>query len=183
MTRAFWEVNKYDVELRMKDQGMPDPRPNLIPHEVVQEGPVHEDANVKVTTARVHHPPTDAWAYRFDAKDRSIVISGDTAYSENLIRLAKGADVLVHEVMNIGLMERNLASNPNREKLLARIRAVHTTGEEVGRVAQAAGVKKVVLSHLLNSRPDDGISDEQWAEGVRKNYSGEVVVGRDLMEV
>ena len=183
MTRAFWESNRYDVELRIKDQGQPDPRPNLIAHEVTQEGVIHEDANVKVTAARVHHPPTDAWAYRFDAKDRSIVISGDTSYSENLIRLAKGADVLVHEVMYVPLMERNLASNSNREALLARVRAVHTTGEEVGRVAEKAGVKKVVLSHLLNSRPDDGVTEEQWAADVRKNFGGEVVVGRDLMEI
>ena len=183
MTRAFWEVNRYDIELRMKDQGMPDPRPNLIAHEVVADGILHEDENVKVTAARVHHPPTDAWAYRFDAKDRSIVISGDTSYSDNLIRLAKDADVLVHEVMYVPLMERNFASNPNGPALLERVKAVHTTGEEVGRVAEKAGVKKVVLSHLLNTRPDDGVTDEQWAGDVRKVFRGEVIVGRDLMEI
>lgn len=183
MTRAFWETNRYDVETRIKDQGQPDPRPNLIAHEVGAEGVVHEDANVKVTAARVHHPPTDAWAYRFDAKDRSIVISGDTAYSENLIRLANGADVLVHEVMYVPLIERLLASNPNRDALLARVKAVHATGEEVGRVAAKAGVKTVVLSHLLNSRPDDGVTEEMWAADVRKNYGGQVIVGRDLMEI
>ena len=183
MTRAFWESNRYDVETRIKDQGQPDPRPNLIAHEVTAEGVIHADANVKVTAARVHHPPTDAWAYRFDAKDRSIVISGDTAYSESLIRLAQGADVLVHEIMYVPLIERVLASNPNHEALLARVKAVHTTGEEVGRVAQKAGVKKVVLSHLLNSRPGDGVTDEMWAADVRKSFDGEVVVGRDLMEI
>ena len=183
MTRAFWESNRYDIETRIKDQGQPDPRPNLIAHEVTEEGVIHEDANVKVTAARVHHPPTDAWAYRFDAKDRSIVISGDTAYSENLIRLARGADVLVHEIMYVPLIERVLASNPNREALLARVKAVHTTGEEVGRVAQKAGVKKVVLSHLLNARPGDGVTDEMWAADVRKSFDGEVIVGRDLMEI
>jgi ribonuclease BN (tRNA processing enzyme) len=183
MTQAFWESNRYDVEIRIRDQGQPDPRPNLVAHEVTQEGLVHEDANVEVSAARVHHPPTDAWAYRFDAKDRSIVISGDTAYSENLIRLAQGADVLVHEVMYVPLIERVLASNPNREALVARVRAVHTTGEEVGRVARKAGVKTVVLSHLLNSRPGDGVTDEMWAADVRKEFGGEVIVGRDLMEI
>ena len=106
ITRAFWESNRYDVEIRIKDQGQPDPRPNLIAHDITEEGVIHTDANVKVTAARVHHPPTDAWAYRFDAADRSVVISGDTAYSENLIRLATGADVLVHEILYVPLIER-----------------------------------------------------------------------------
>ena len=134
---------------RIKDQGRIDPRSLLVPHEITQGGPVMEDDNVKVTATRVHHPPTEAFAYRFDAKDRSIVISGDTAYSEELIKLAKGADVLVHEIAYIPLIDRNLAGNPNAAMLKARILAVHTTGEEVGRVATKAGVKRVVVGQDL----------------------------------
>ena len=183
MTRSFWETNRYDVETRIKDQGRIDPRSLLVPHEITQGGPVMEDDNVKVTAARVHHPPTEAFAYRFDTKDRSIVISGDTAYSEELIKLARGVDVLVHEIAYIPLIDRNLAGNPNAAALKARILAVHTTGEEVGRVATKAGVKRVVLSHLLNTRPGDGVTDEMWAADVRKTFTGDVVVGQDLMEI
>src|SRR5205814_1405761 len=88
MTRAFWESNRYDVETRIKDQKAVDPRNLLVAHEFTHDGVILEDENVKVTATRVHHPPTDACAYRFDAKDRSIVVSGDTGYSEALIRLA-----------------------------------------------------------------------------------------------
>ena len=183
MTRAFWEANKYNVETRIKDQGTSDPRKLLVAHEFTHDGVVLEDENVKVTSTRVHHPPTDACAYRFDAKDRSIVISGDTAYSEALIQLAKGADVLVHELMYLPIIQKLLAGNPNSPALIERVKAVHTTGEEVGRVAAKAGVKTLVLSHLLNTAPDDGVSDEQWMEGIRDNFKGQIIVGRDLMEI
>jgi ribonuclease BN (tRNA processing enzyme) len=183
MTRAFWDANKYDVETRIKDQGASDPRKLLVAHEFTHNGVVLEDENVKVTSTRVHHPPTDACAYRFDAKDRSIVISGDTGYSEPLIELAKGADVLVHEVMYLPIIAKLLAGNPNAPALIERVKAVHTTGEEVGRVAAKAGVKTLVLSHLLNTAPGDGVTDEHWIEGIRDNFKGQIVVGKDLMEI
>ena len=63
------------------------------------------------------------------------------------------------------------------------MKAVHTTGEEVGRVASKARVRTVVLSHLLNSRPGDGVTDAMWAADVRKTFDGEIIVGRDLMEI
>jgi ribonuclease BN (tRNA processing enzyme) len=183
MTRAFWDSVKYDVDLRIKDQGATDPRKLLVPHEITQNGVILQNEDVKVSTTRVHHPPTDAYAYRFDAKDRSIVISGDTAYSDPLIELARGADVLVHEIMYLPAMQKVFAGNPNAAKLLERVRSVHTTGEEVGRVAAQAGVKTLVLSHFLNTTPNDGLTDEHWTEGIREHFKGEVIVGRDLLEV
>ena len=182
-TRAFWESVKYDVEIRIKDQGLPDPRKLLVPHEFTASEVILENDAVKVTAARVQHPPTDAYAYRFDAKDRAIVISGDTAYSEALIELAKGADVLVHEIMYLPAMEKVFAGNPNAPRLLERVRSVHTTGEEVGRIAAKAGVKTLVLSHFLNTTPTDGLTDKHWMEGIRDHFKGEVIVGRDLLEI
>lgn len=74
--------------------------PHLQPHEFSEPGSILENDEVKVTAAPVNHPPVvPAFAYSFDTADRSIVISGDT--NENapeLVRLAQGADVLVHEV-------------------------------------------------------------------------------------
>jgi ribonuclease BN (tRNA processing enzyme) len=184
MTRLIWETNRFDIETRIVDQGRSDPRKMLVAHEVTAGGVVLENADVKVTAARVLHPPIDhAYAYRFDAKDRSIVISGDTAYSEDLIALAKGADVLVHEAMYLPHMEKLFAGNSNGAALLKRVQTTHTTPEGVGMVAAKAQVKTVVLSHLLNTRPGDGVTDEIWADGVRKHFSGEVIVGRDLLEI
>ena len=90
-----------------------------------------------------------AFAYRFDAADRSIVISGDTAPSDELIALARGADVLVHEAMFPAGVDRLVATVPNAATLKQSILSHHTSAEDAGRVAQAAGVKTLVLSHFV----------------------------------
>jgi ribonuclease BN (tRNA processing enzyme) len=110
------------------------------------------------------------------------VISGDTTYAPELADFAKGADVLVHEAMYLPGIENLLERNPNAATLREHLLASHTTTEDVGRIAAAAGVRTVVLSHLVPG-DDPSISDEQWAEGVRKHFKGEVIVGRDLMVV
>ena len=123
-----------------------------------------QDDNVKVTAALVDHPPIEnAFAYRFDAPDRSIVISGDTEVSKNLIALAKGADVLVHEALWLPAVDRIVAKVPNATTLKQHIIDSHTSVEDCGRVAAAAGVKTLVLSHLVP--PDDpAITDQMWIE-------------------
>lgn len=183
MTRLFFEMNQYDIEIRIPDEGRPDLRKLVDVHEFDRPGVVMEDENVRVTAALVDHPPVvPAFAYRFDSATRSIVISGDTNYSEALIALAKGADVLVHEALYLPGLDRLLAKTPNAERLREHIIAAHTATEDVGRVAAAAGVKTVVLSHLVPG-DDPSISDDDWTAGVRKHFAGEVIVGRDLMEI
>ena len=142
-----------------------------------------QDENVKVTAALVHHPPVvPAFAYRFDAADRSIVISGDTTPSDNLIELARGADVLVHEAMYVPGVDRMVSLVPNAATLKQSIMSHHTTAEDAGRVAQAAGVKMLVLSHLIP--PDDpAITDDMWIDAARVHYRGTVIVGKDLLEI
>ncbi|PKU22161.1 MBL fold metallo-hydrolase [Telmatospirillum siberiense] len=183
MTRLFFEMNQYDIEVRIPDEGRPDLRKLVDVHEFDRAGVVMEDENVRVTAALVDHPPvTPAFAYRFDSADRSIVISGDTNYSEALITLAKGADVLVHEALYLPGLDRLLPKTANADRLREHIVAAHTSTEDVGRVAAAAGVKTVVLSHLVPG-DDPSISDDDWTAGVRKHYDGKVIVGRDLMEI
>ena len=95
------------------------------------------DDNMKVTSTLVDHPPVvPAFAYRFDARDRSIVISGDTSPSQNLVKLAAGADVLVHSVMYPPAIDRLVARVPNAAALKASILAHQTSAEDAGRVAQ-----------------------------------------------
>jgi ribonuclease BN (tRNA processing enzyme) len=142
-----------------------------------------EDENVRVTAAKVDHPPLDlALAYRFDAADRSIVISGDTRESSSLVRLAQGADVLVHEVMLAERVHAMLSVLPNGDSLARSVIAHHTTAEQVGRVAAAAGVKQLVLSHFVPAE-DPTVPDEEWIAPARRHFSGPIVVGRDLMEI
>ena len=183
MTEAYFQLNRFDIETRIGDEGRPDLRKLVTAHEFAEPGPVMQNADVKVSAARVRHPPiVHAYAYRFDAADRAIVISGDTAYSPELIALAKGADVLVHETMHLGGLESLLKRVPNAATLREHLHASHTVTEDIGRVAAAAGVKTLVLSHFVP--PDDGsISDDMWMEGARKHYGGTIVVGRDLLEI
>src|SRR5712671_1933957 len=183
MTEAYWQLNRFDIETRIADEGRPDLRKLVTAHEFAEPGIVMQNADVKVTAARVRHPPiVHAYAYRFDAADRSIVISGDTTYSPELIALAKGADVLVSEVMHPGGLESIVKRVPNAATLRQSLLSHHTVTEDIGKVAAAAGVKTLVLTHFVP--PDDNsITDDMWTEGVRKHYKGEIVVGRDLMEI
>jgi ribonuclease BN (tRNA processing enzyme) len=182
MTDAFFEYMRIDIETRIPDEGRPDPRPLLLAHDI-EPGTVLQNPQVKVTAGLVRHPPfAQAYGYRFDAKDRSVVVSGDTAYAPELVELAKGADVLVHETLYLPRVEAMLSRTPTASRLRAHLPAAHTVPEDVGRVAAQAGVKTLVLSHFVPG-DDPTITDEQWAEGVRKHFTGRVIVGRDLMEV
>jgi ribonuclease BN (tRNA processing enzyme) len=183
MTEMYFELNKFDIETRIADEGRVDPRKLVIVHEFDKPGPAMHNDDVKVTAAQVRHPPvSQAYAYRFDTADRSIVFSGDTTYSPELIELAKGADVLVHEIMHLGGLDRLLKRNPNAATLREHLLASHTVPEDVGKVAAAAGVKTLVLSHLVPA-DDPSLTEDNWLEGVRKHYGGQVIVGRDMMEL
>lgn len=183
LARDFFKYLKFDIETRMADEGRPDPNSLITAHEVSKPGVVMTNDDVKVSACLVRHPPIkQAYAYRFDAKDRSIVISGDTAYAPELAEFAKGADVLVHEVMYLPGIEALIRRLPNAKRLREHLMAAHTLPEDVGKIAAQAGVKTLVLSHFVPG-DDASITDEQWSEGVRTHFKGRVVVGKDLMEI
>jgi ribonuclease BN (tRNA processing enzyme) len=183
MTKLFFEMNASDINTRISNEGRVPLAPLVHVHELRAGGAVMSDDNVKVTAALVDHPPVvPAFAYRVDARDRSIVISGDTAPSQNLVKLAAGADVLVHAVMYPPAIDRLVARVPNAAALKASILAHQTSAEDAGRVAQQAGVKTLVLSHFVP--PDDPeVTDTMWLEAARRHFGGTVIVGRDLLEV
>ena len=154
MTKLFFEMNASDIDARISNEGRVPLAPLVRVHEIRDGGAVVADERVKVTAALVDHPPmVPAFAYRFDGSDRSIVISGDTAPSDNLATLARGADVLVHSAMYPAAIDRLVARVPNAAALKASILAHQTSAEDAGRLAQTAGVKTLVLSHLVP--PDD----------------------------
>jgi ribonuclease BN (tRNA processing enzyme) len=183
MTRQFLALNDADIRTRIADEGRPPFETLIAPHEVTQPGFVMEDENVKVTAEVVEHPPvTPAFAYRFDCADRSIVISGDTRPSPSVVQLARGADVLVHEVMHVPSIEALIGRETNARTLREHLLASHTTTEQVGRLATEAGVKTLVLSHFVpGGHPF--VPDEVWYNAVRPHYSGNLIVGRDLLEI
>jgi ribonuclease BN (tRNA processing enzyme) len=181
MTDLVAQLHAYDIETRVRDEGRA-PFAGLVrAHEVTAAGVVMERGGVKVTAAVVDHPPVrPAFAYRFDTPDRSIVVSGDTAPSQSLVALARGADVLVHEALYAPAIDRLVENEPHALRLRQHLLASHTPTSEVGRIAAAAGVKTLVLTHFVPG-DDSSITDEMWSEGVRAHFKGTVVVGKDLM--
>jgi|ERR1051326_8569703 len=178
MMQLFLEMNEPDISVRIRDEGRPALAPLIHTHELTGGGPVMKDDLVSVACAAVPHPLIPlAFAYRFDCPDRSIVISGDTHQSDAVVTLARGADVLVHEALY-----PSAAPGAPGSALRKHIMDSHTAVEEVGRVAAAAGVKTLVLSHLVPGETPP-ISDEEWTAGARKHFGGRIVVGRDLMEL
>ena len=183
MAEQFFDYQKFDIDVRIVDEGRTDPRQLVTTHEISKPGVFLTNVDVKVSMCVVRHPPIkDAYAYRFDAKDRSVVISGDTAYAPELAEFAKGADVLVHEVMYLPGIEALLKRLPNAKRLREHLMAAHTLPEDVGKIAAQAGVKTLVLTHFVPG-DDPSITDEQWSADVRKHFKGQIIVGRDLMEI
>lgn len=185
MIEHFLEMNAYDISTRVADEGRPDPRALLETAEISAAGVVFEDDDVRVTAALVNHPPVEpAFGFRFDAEGRSIVISGDTAPSDDLVELAAGADVLVHEVIHFDLFKKYIhsaSSNADWDRLQAHLARSHTSVHEVGKIATAAGVDTLVLSHFVPGHID--VSDETWLAPVRQHFGGKIIAGHDLMEI
>lgn len=180
MTNLFFEMNSYDISLR---EGRPPLKPMVFPHEFSKPGVVMEDGNVRVTAALVNHPPVEpCFAYRFDTPDCSIVFSGDTTPCENLIKLAQGADILIHEVIHKPSLARLIARVPHAERLLEHIVNSHTTHTDVGKVAKESGVKTLILSHFVPV-DDPSVTDEMWIEGAKLHFEGKIIVGKDLMVI
>jgi ribonuclease BN (tRNA processing enzyme) len=183
MTKLFFEMNAYDIDTRISNEGRVPLVPLVHVHELRDGGDVMSDGNMKVTATLVDHPPVvPAFAYRFDARDRSIVISGDTARSDNLVTIARGADVLVHSAMYPAAIDRLVARVPNAPALKASILAHQTSAEDAGRVAQAAGVRTLVLSHLVPA-DDPEVTDRMWIEAAQSHFGGRVILGKDLLEI
>ncbi len=181
MTEQFLALNAYDIATRIADEGRPALAPLIRAHEIDRAGEVYRDERVRVRCALVKHPPVEpAFAFRFDLADRSIVFSGDTAPCDSLIELARDADVLVHEVLYEPALDEICGRLANATRLRQHLLNSHTTHEQVGIVARDANVKCLVLSHFV---PADSVSDEAWREGAARHFSGEIVLGHDLMEL
>lgn len=166
-------------------------------HEFKGDGVVYRDDRLVVTAAEnthyhlaQHAGHSDAkdksYAIRFDTADRSIVFCGDTGPSDAVTQLAKGADVLVCSVNELEATMKELAATTKlppaaQVAMRAHMERQHITPEQIGLMAQKAGVKMVVLTHFAPGR--DGETDASlYTRGVRKHFSGAVIAGRDLQE-
>jgi ribonuclease BN (tRNA processing enzyme) len=178
---AALAMQREDIEIRIKATGRQPIEKSFEVSEISAPGVVFTDDRVKVTVARVDHEPFEvALAYRFDTADTSVVFSGDTSPVQSVVALARGADTLVHEAMLVSGIDAMLAKRPyvppNLKKFLL---AGHTTAEDAGRIAAEAGVRRLVLTHLLPG--DEPIADEVWRAEAARHFKGEIVVGKDKL--
>jgi ribonuclease BN (tRNA processing enzyme) len=197
-TEFLYKAFATDLNDRIRDSGGIDPRSKLEVHDVplppeASAGPstppprvapfaVYEDDRVRVTATLVDHGQVyPSFGYRFDSDDGSIVFSGDTCPSDNLVELAHEADVLVHEVIDREWVESLFGEPPfppQIQVLVDHLLGSHTTIEDVGKVAERAGARTLVLNHFV---PSDN-PNRRWRRAGR-GYSGRLIVGEDLMQV
>jgi len=144
-------------------------------HEI-REGVVYQQDGVRITAIRVPHGSwKEAYAYRVDTPDRSIVISGDTSPSKALVVASQGVDVLVHEVYLASHLKSE--DRPGGRFWPQYMREFHTSGVELGNIAAQAKPKLLILTHIIRF----GGTDEELLDGVRKGgFNGPVIVGKDL---
>lgn len=178
----YWESNAYDLETRIADEGRQDPRRLVIAHEY-SEGSILANADVKVSALRNIHPPIkESYALKFDFGAKTVVFSGDTTYFPPLAEFARGADYLVHEVLYGPALDAMVRRRANAGRLKASIMSHHTLAEDVGRIAAQAHVKTLVLNHFVPG-DDRSLTPNKWSDAVRRTFSGEIVVGRDLLRL
>lgn len=182
----YVQLNEFDFALRQKETGRPPFAPVPRANEIDMEGPIRQqpvvimsDERIEVQAIRVNHGQVPSLAYRFRTPDRDIVFSGDRGGKDDIVGFSRGADVLVHEVLHYEAM---LDTFPGaNEAVLRHYREDHTAPEEVGRIATEAGVRTVVLNHIL---PDsDLVPDDEWVRLVAKAFDGEIILGVDMLEV
>jgi len=168
---AMLKFFEYDIHIR-RDLAEKHPAAGATIHvHDVREGVVYDDGQVRVTAFLVDHKPVEpAFGYRFDAGGKSIVVSGDTRPSENLIKFATGADVLIHEAY---LPEH--FDKVDTPEVAARLKSYHTSAEEAGVIAARAHVKTLVLTHLIPSG-----EDQKFRARASKTFHGRLIVGKDL---
>ncbi|WP_167458577.1 MBL fold metallo-hydrolase [Mesorhizobium kowhaii] len=180
--RRFCQAMEFDIEIRIVDEGRPDIR-ELVSINEFAEGLVVEQRGLKVSALRVDHPPvTDCFALRFEHGGKSVVFSADTAFFPPLANFAQGADILVHEAMLEEGIERLVAKTGNGARLKEHLLASHSFAEEAGRIASDAGVKRLVLNHLIPA-DDPGIVEADWIAAVRKTWAGDLTIARDGLVV
>ncbi len=168
LTRAF------DFDIGIRANNPPHLPPDGLTPDVTEitEGVVFRGSGITVTAFDVnHHPVKPAFGFRIDFGGHSVVISGDTMYSENLIKHAQGADLLIHEVAYATDAQR---LNPFWEGVVK----MHTSPADAGRVFSAVQPRLAVYTHVITA---DSETDHQLIPATAETYPGPVVVGMDLM--
>jgi ribonuclease BN (tRNA processing enzyme) len=196
LVKAAVQYFSISAEIRIADGGRSVPISQVFFGHDVRPGTIYQDANVKVTAAETTHfefhtgsaaGKHKSYAYRFETPDRVVVFTGDTGPNDALTNLAKDADLLVSEANSVEERMQLLinsgqwqAMTPAEQAGIKRqMTQGHLSTEDVGKIAAQARVKTVVLTHLT-PKPDNDYTP--WANEVKKHFSGQVLIAKDLME-
>jgi ribonuclease BN (tRNA processing enzyme) len=166
----------FSEDIRIRTEGLEHESRDGYRIAVHEIGPqvVYDSGGVRVTAFPVNHGEwREAYGYRFDCPGRSIVFSGDTRPSEELVRMATGVDMLIHEVQPSDSMHH--PGTRSATEWATYVRAYHTTALQLGELAARARPKLLVVYH--NGRRDSG---DTIIADVRRAFSGPVVVAADL---
>lgn len=162
-----------DISYRSANVGLDDDKAKIESVEI-EPGVVYQQEGVTIRAFLVEHAPVKpAYGYRVEFGDRVVVISGDTTYSENLVKHAQKADLLIHEITaaDPALLKRN--------KRLNSVVAYHTNPDQMAEVLNKTNPRLAVLNHVLLF----AVSEEQVIDKIKMQYSGDVTMGYDLMKI
>jgi ribonuclease Z len=169
------QAYEYDIRIRLYDDRA-SPDGVVLLAEDIAEGFVYEKGGVKITAFEVDHTPVKpAFGYRIDYAGHSVVLSGDTRVSENLIRHAQGVDLLIHEVAAPETFQR-AGTPPERAKSVV---AHHVTPEQAGEIFSRTKPKLAVYSHIVLPTA----TEQDLIPPTRKTYAGPLELGEDLMVI
>lgn len=183
----LFRANAYDINIRTSDEDrtplnelfegvdieLPkhlhaDPNRNPVPE--MEPFTIYEDDRVRVQATLVEHLPVfPSFGFRFESEHGVIAFSGDTTETPNMVALSRDADLLVHEAINMDYYR----DQDFNDAFLHHLESSHTTPEGIGRIADAAGVKKVVVSHIA------GIFSEADIAGIEEAYDGPYALAAD----
>jgi len=172
MTKHVLEAWRRDIAIRTT--GLEQRHALVARAHDVKPGVVYQDERVKVTAFRVPHGQwPEAFGYRFDTPVKSIVISGDTSPSEEIVAHCQPCDVLIHEVYS----PESVLSMPDYKTYRAKY---HTSTSELAEIANRTKPGILVVYHTAGRGPHGPIPDDQLLREIEKTYRGKVAIGHDL---
>jgi ribonuclease Z len=165
-----------DIKGREEEQHLPPEGVATTVEEFTKDGVVYDKDGVRVTAFEVDHGIKPAYGYRIDYEGRSVLLSGDTRFNENVIKYGEGVDLLIHEVL---VASAELLKLPAFQKILT----IHTTPSQAGTVFARTHPKLAAYTHIaaLGTPTAPAPSIEDIVIETRQTYQGPLIVGADLM--
>lgn len=176
MTRHVLEAWRIDIDDRVNGIDRLPPSGCQVNVHEIRPGLIYADHNIRVTAFPVRHGTLSAFGFRFETRDKIIVVSGDTAPTPSILRHCAGCDVLIHEAYSQKTYDR-VSRKWQRYR-----RTHHTSSKELAALAARVNPGLLVLYHRANAgapmrlpNPEQALVDE-----IRRQYDGRVVTARDL---